>query len=196
MSGQLGDAIPAVDYGTIQSRQGSSGTFSATEQTSLPDGIDTQNNAALIADLNFTGAASDKTYTGANILGRNQTISNLTNQIITINQKSQQGKDTYQRQGEINEWEAQNKLDTLFFFQVMFLFFSVAVVLLYFRQSGTLPSTAVYIILGVLLLIVLGTLWNRASYTSRSRDKRYWNRRFIGLQDAGGLASKIQCTAS
>jgi lipopolysaccharide export LptBFGC system permease protein LptF len=190
---QLASALPAADYATIQSLTGGSASFNQAQVDENVTSNDTANQNNLTSTMNSSGAASDQVYTNSYLLGRNQTISNLANEITTINNASLKGKDTYQRQGEINEWEAQNKLDTLFFFQVMFLFFSAAVLLVYFRQKGTLPSTAVYIILAVLLLIVLGTLWNRASYTSRSRDKRYWNRRFIGLEDAGGLAAKAKC---
>jgi hypothetical protein len=184
-------ALPALDYQTSQSLTATGGTL-----TSQADDTNAQNESNLISTLNAAGTASDKSYTNAYLLSRNQTVSDLASQITAMNKRASAGRDTFQRQGEINEWEAQNKLDTLFFFQILFLFFTVAVVLLYFRQQGTLPSGAVYIVLGVLLIIVIGVFWNRATYTGKSRDKRFWNRRFIGLQDSGGLSSKLQCTLS
>lgn len=102
-------------------------------------------------------------------------------------------KDTFARQAEINEWQAQNKLDTLFFLQITFLFFTLTVVLLFLRQYGIVPTGTMYTILSISLLIVIGVLINRSSYTTVSRDKRYWNRRFMGLQDAGGLTAQMQC---
>jgi hypothetical protein len=97
----------------------------------------------------------------------------------------------------LSEWQAQNKLDTLFFLQLTFLYLTLVVALTYFRHTGLVPSTTYYIINGIFLIILVFTLWNRASYTERSRDKRYWNRRFIGLDDAaGGLTAKLQCGVS
>ena len=48
------------------------------------------------------------------------------------------------------------------------------------------------IIAGIGVLILGLILWNRASYTSTSRDQRYWNRRYLGLGDAN-LQAQIQC---
>ena len=78
---------------------------------------------------------------------------------------------------------------------MLFIFFAFVVVLLYFRKAGTLPNTTFYIFLGVALLIVIGVLWNRASYTMNYRDQRYWNRRFVGLGDSGGLTADMQCAS-
>jgi len=102
-------------------------------------------------------------------------------------------KDTYTRQGEINEWQAQNKMDTLFFLQILFIFLGLVIVLLFLRQGGIISDSVMYVIVGVLLLIVVGVLWNRASYTEMSRDKRYWNRRYLGLNDSN-LSSTSQCS--
>lgn len=117
------------------------------------------------------------------LVGRNATLSDISKQLINENIDTQnsyiRAKDTYTRQGEINEWQAQNKLDTLFFLQILFVYFSIVVVLLYLRQAKMLGGSTVYGTVGVLLLIVIGILWNRVSYTSMSRDSRYWNRRYI-----------------
>jgi len=117
------------------------------------------------------------------LIGRNNTLSNLTDQQLDQNQLLRNtfnnAKDTYTRQGEINEWQAQNKLDTLFFLQILFLYFFVIIVLLYLRQYMVLDGNIVYGIILFLLLVVAGVLWNRMTYTNMSRDTRYWNRRYI-----------------
>lgn len=129
------------------------------------------------------------------LIGRNNSIATLTEQQIAENNSTRnafaKAKDTYTRQGEINEWQAQNKLDTLFFLQILFLYFVVIIVLLYLRQAMILGSTAVYGTIGVLLVVVIGVLWNRVSYTNLSRDSRYWNRRYITTNKA---TSSNQCT--
>lgn len=117
------------------------------------------------------------------LVGRNSTISDISEQLIEQNVNTQnayvQAKDTYTRQGEINEWQAQNKLDTLFFLQILFVYFSIVVILLYLRQGNILSDTAVFGTVGTLLLVVVGILWNRVSYTNMNRDSRHWNRRYI-----------------
>jgi hypothetical protein len=102
-------------------------------------------------------------------------------------------KDTYIRQGEINEWQAQNKLDTLFFLQTLFLFFTLMVVLMFLRRFSIVTTGMLYMIGGLFTVILVGILWNRASYTFNSRDPRYWNRRYIGLKDSGLSAKSASC---
>ena len=102
-------------------------------------------------------------------------------------------KDTYLRQGEINEWQAQNKLDTLFFLQTTFLFFTLIVFLIFLRQYGVVTNGMLWMIASFFTLILVGILWNRASYTNYIRDKRYWNRRYIGLTDSSVSAAAASC---
>jgi hypothetical protein len=131
------------------------------------------------------------------LVGRNSTISDISEQLIEQNVNTQnayiQAKDTYTRQGEINEWQAQNKLDTLFFLQILFIYFSVVVILLYLRQAKMLSDTGVFGTVGVLLLVVIGILWNRVSYTNMNRDSRYWNRRYIAANP--NAMSSGQCSS-
>ena len=138
-------------------------------------------------------SASQRALNYGEILHRNTIIENTANDLITENKsKFSSQRDTYSRQAEINEWEAQNKMDTLFFLQLLFIYLSVLVVSLYLRQIGLFPGYVFGIIAGIGLIIVGLVLWNRASYTSSSRDQRFWNRRFIGLDDAT-LQAQIQC---
>jgi hypothetical protein len=139
--------------------------------------------------------SSQNVLTYAMVLNRNNTIQDIASDLTTENKAKLTGRDTFTRQAEINEWEAQNKMDTLFFLQILFLYLTTLVITFYLRQIGLFPSTIVYILAGVGLLIVGLVLWNRASYTSSTRDKRYWNRRYIGLGDAN-LQAQIQCNIS
>jgi uncharacterized membrane protein len=128
------------------------------------------------------------------LLNRNVSLSDSAKDMIAENKRAALGgpKETYARQGEINEWQAQNKLDTLFFLQLTFLFFTVLVFLLFLRQYGVITSSILWIFVVILGLLVVGTLISRVSYTSNSRDQRHWNRRFLGLADSG-LSAKIAC---
>lgn len=184
----LDSAFAAVDSSLINTSE-----FSANIKKIQTNSI-AQGNDNFLTALNDSDAKSQEALTYAVLLSRNQSLQSLASQTAVANEKitTTGSKDTYSRQGEINEWQAQNKLDTLFFLQTLFIFFAFVVVLLYFRKAGTLPTTSFYIFLGVALLIVIGILWNRASYTMNYRDQRYWNRRFVGLSDSG-LSANSQC---
>jgi hypothetical protein len=184
-------AFPAVDRTVtdrLQSQQ-------SVNQQSVVDTVRQQQTNDIFNALNGAAANSQQALTYGMYLSRNKTIADIAVDMTNQNKKLNSGaKDTYTRQAEINEWAAQNKIDTLFFLQASFLFLCVVTVLVFLRQYGIMPSSAMFMAIGIMLLILLGILWNRASYTMGSRDKRYWNRRFIGLDDGGsGLQSKLQC---
>jgi hypothetical protein len=183
-------AFPAVDNTTISNL--SSGA--TIDTNALLNTITNDETANFVQSINNAELSSNTSMTYGVLLNRNKTIRDIASDMTDQNKRVFNGaKDTFARQGEINEWQAQNKLDTLFFLQITFLFFTLTVILLFLRQYGILPSVTMYIILGFGLLIVIGVLWNRASYTSLSRDKRHWNRRYMGLTDAGGLTAQMQC---
>ena len=81
------------------------------------------------------------------------------------------------RQIEINEWTYNNKMDTVFVFQIIFialLFVGVIMILNKIGMVGwgfVLYST---IVVGVLVSIII---INRAVYTSSTRDKRHWSKK-------------------
>lgn len=125
--------------------------------------------------------ASDST---SNILyyhTRNKDLDNV-QQAVFDRAKSEADAITYdsqvaKRQTEINEWTSNNKLDTLFFLQILLMALTVSVPLLYLNKAGLLPSSTYY---GINLLIgiaVLMTLIVRAQYTKQTRNNRFWNRR-------------------
>ena len=186
-------AFAAVDKSTVDTLGTAGGTINTV---SITNKIHNAERSNFLTTLNSSDGASNNALTYGMLLNRNETLSNSVKEMIAENKKATVGgpKDTYARQGEINEWQAQNKLDTLFFLQITFLFFTVLVFLLFLRQYGVIPSSILWIITGVLGLIVVGTLVSRVSYTSNSRDLRHWNRRFLGLSDSG-LSAKIACAS-
>lgn len=87
------------------------------------------------------------------------------------------------RQYEINEWSYNNKLDTLFVFQILFVTLLLTAGLVYLNKIGVLSMTLLGITVGILLFIDIAVLVNRFNYTQKIRDKRYWNRRTFDKKD-------------
>ena len=186
-------AFPAVDSATVQTLA-SGGTITAAQVESLKKDVKAVESQNFLQNINYADAASNNVLTYGVLLSRNTSLSALARDLTQQNKDVTNGmKDTYTRQGEINEWEAQNKLDTLFFLQLLFLFFTLMVFLLFLRRYGILPAQSVWITGAVFGILIVGVLWNRASYTSNSRDHRYWNRRYLGLEDSGVSAKAATC---
>jgi hypothetical protein len=149
-----------------------------------------------VSNLNAAEAISQQAKVYAYTLGTNASLSTIAKDLTDANNAINTGASgTYTRQSEINEWQAQNKMDTLFFLQLLFLALTLTVILVYLRQTGILPNSVMWMLVGFMVLILAGILWNRTSYTNVSRDPRYWNRRYIGLTDSG-LSAKVQCSNS
>jgi len=186
-------AFPAVDATTAASL-GNAGALSSASQMSLMNRIKDAESNNFLQNMNASDGASNNMLTYGVMLSRNKTIDDIATDLTKKNENSANGsKDTYIRQSEINEWQAQNKLDTLFFLQTLFLFFTLMVVLMFLRRYGIVSNGMLWLIGGLFTLILIGILWNRASYTFNSRDPRYWNRRFIGLTDSGLSAKSATC---
>lgn len=81
------------------------------------------------------------------------------------------------RQYEINEWSYNNKMDTLFVFQLLFMSLVASGVLVYLSSIGLFGPAFLGLLCGLLLVGVILVLVVRAIYTARTRDQRYWNRR-------------------
>jgi hypothetical protein len=80
------------------------------------------------------------------------------------------------RQTEINEWSYNNKMDTLFIFQLFFISALIICILMMFSYKGIVGRAFVGYIFGILLLINIITIVNRAMYTNNIRDKKYWDK--------------------
>ena len=81
------------------------------------------------------------------------------------------------RQNEINEWEAGNKRDTLFIYQMMLVGLSITIILAYLMSIGLIGSYLFYGLVFLILIIFIFTIVNRAQYTNAIRDRRFWNKR-------------------
>jgi hypothetical protein len=114
-------------------------------------------------------------------LGRNRDLNDLGKSLKDMNQANI-GTATYNkqlatRQNEINEWSYNNKLDTLFIFQILFITILLITVFAYLYKTGILSAAFLGLLTGVVIVINVFIIANRARYTNIMRDKRYWNRR-------------------
>lgn len=89
--------------------------------------------------------------------------------------------DTAQRNQEIKEWYYNNKLDTLFVFQLMFISLCVLAAIAFAAKMGFISNTLVGILIGIEIVIMILLISNRAIYTDKVRNKRYWNKRIYGV---------------
>ncbi len=81
------------------------------------------------------------------------------------------------RNAEIKEWYFNNKLDTLFVFQLIFISLCTLAVIAYLLKLGVFGSGFFGMLVGVLILVIILVIANRAIYTEKVRDKRYWTKR-------------------
>jgi hypothetical protein len=112
---------------------------------------------------------------------RNRDLQNL-GDVIKNQNESAIGTTKYNnqlatRQYEINEWSYNNKLDTLFVFQLLFVTLLLAAGLAYLNKIGILSMTLLGLLVGVLLFVDIAVLLYRYNYTNRLRNQRYWNKR-------------------
>ena len=139
------------------------------------------------ADNNITSAAY--------YLSRTDDLKNLASDVdkLTIEQLNvaDLNKEVIGRQHEINEWSNFNKLDTLFFLQVLFVVLTFVSILLFLKSSG-IVSSSLFTLLAVLSgLFAVAVLIFRARYTKVIRDDRYWHKaRFPKQHDPFPLETK------
>jgi hypothetical protein len=88
------------------------------------------------------------------------------------------------RQFQINEYHYNNKLEFLFFLQLMFISVLVMAILIYLNRNGTLTTQMTAISTMVLAVLVLIVGASRYFYTRRTRDRNMWNRRYFATEDA------------
>jgi hypothetical protein len=80
------------------------------------------------------------------------------------------------RQTEINEWSYNNKMDTLFVFQLLFISMLIICILMMFSYQGAIGRTFVIYTFFVLVIVDIIVIINRAMYTNNIRDKKQWDR--------------------
>ncbi len=157
-------------------------TTATLNDTSMKQSIYNSENTNMINAVNMAETNSSGALTYGMYLNRNKTIADTAVELTAQNKTIKNGSsETSARQGEINEWASQNKLDTLFFLQTLFLYLMSYIVITYMWRYGLLPGSTYYWVLAILTLIIVGIFLNRYLYTSKIRDNRYWNRRYLSL---------------
>lgn len=97
--------------------------------------------------------------------------------------------DLTNRQIEVNSWSYNNKMDTLFIFQVLFISLLFASILIALNKQGVVGAAFVWYSVIVVTLIDVIIVINRSVYTNNWRDQRYWNKRHFS--DDNTLASPV-----
>jgi len=104
--------------------------------------------------------------------------------------------DNTKRQFLVNEYYAQNKLESLFFLQVAFLAMVTSLVVIMMSKMGFLPwlfgKYIVFIIAAAAAILAL----YRFNYTKYTRDVRYWNKRKFSDSPGALKAADLCATAT
>jgi hypothetical protein len=155
---------------------------------------------AFMPSLNSTISAANNydiltNYT-INSSNLNTTLNDLKGQQTKNLDIASRNTATASRFREIKEWYYNNKLDTLFVFQLIFISVCLLAVLAYLMKIGIIGAGVFGAMIGILTIVVILVIANRAVYTDKVRDKRYWTKRGFGIVGSplpgGILASKCQ----
>lgn len=109
------------------------------------------------------------------------TMGDLANQNTKNTNIAQGNAATNSRVREIKEWYYNNKLDTLFVFQLVFISICFLAVLAFLIKLGFINSAVFGICVGIIIVVMILLIANRAVYTEKVRDKRYWSKRNYGI---------------
>ena len=87
-----------------------------------------------------------------------------------------------QRQNEINEWANSNKLDTLYFLQILFLSLTFISMIIFLKSKGLISPYLMNLLIVLASAFAVFVLITRARYTNVRRNPRYWSKmRFSNL---------------
>ena len=133
-----------------------------------------------------TGRYMDMDHNAQLYKTRSSDVEKLEKVIAEVNTNYEAGVDSdkklTRRQFEINEWAYNNKLETLFLLQLLFISVLVLVLFLFLSKSGYISGTLAGS-LSVLLFLVVGyVMYIRWNYTNSIRDTRLWSRRSFPLE--------------
>lgn len=94
------------------------------------------------------------------------------------------------RQTQINDYAYQNKMDTLFFMQILLISILIVAIFAYLARIGTI-NYALVIYIGVILLIInVLVLAGRLAYSMNLRDPLVWNRKRFSYEGPVPAAPK------
>jgi len=133
------------------------------------------------ADNNLTAAAY--------YVARTEDLKNMASDIDTVAIQQLNTSDINTtlagRQHEINEWANFNKLDTLFFMQILFICLTFVSGMLFLKSNGLISNSLFTLLAFLAAGLSVFVLVTRARKTSVMRDSRYWSKmRFPAQKDA------------
>ena len=127
----------------------------------------------------LTGADNNVTST-AYYLTRTKDLKNMATDIdkVTVKQLSTSdiNKGIIARQNEINEWANGNKLDTLFFLQILFICLTLISSLYFLNYKAIVSDYLLNLCIVLVSVVAIYVLISRARYTLVRRDARYWSK--------------------
>ena len=92
--------------------------------------------------------------------------------------------DLIRRQTEINEWANSNKLDTLFFLQILFVCLTFISALIFLNSAGFVSSQLLNLFIVLAGFLSVFVLITRARFTNVKRSNRYWSKQRFGPKPA------------
>jgi hypothetical protein len=126
---------------------------------------------------------------------RNTDLANAQNNIIQLasaNTTSMKfDTSNTRRQFLINEWYAQNKLESLFFLQVAFLALIASLLVLMLGKMNVFPYLFGKYIIFIIAAAAAITGVYRFNYTKYTRDVQYWNKRSFGGNPSAMKAANL-----
>jgi hypothetical protein len=139
-------------------------------------------------DLYDQTTGSDNSVTSAAYyLARTFDLNNLTKDIDLVAVKQLESLETNSRlahrQNEINDWANFNKLDTLFFMQVLLITLSISAIMAYLLSIGLIERPLFFFVCLVIASIAALVLLLKWRYTNVNRNNRYWHKAIFPRQN-------------
>jgi len=146
-----------------------------------------------------TGRYMDMDHNAQLYQTRSSDVTKLQEVIQDVNTKYEASIDTNKkltrRQFEINEWAYNNKLETLFLLQILFITMLILVLCFFLAKNGYISATAASSLSMILFLIVAYVGYRRWDYTKNIRDTRLWSRRSFPAEEGGNAKTNGHCDA-
>ncbi len=160
-------------------------TYTDSNKNDLRTTLTNNMASAFLPSLNTSSAAANNydVLTNYTINSKNldTTLGDLKGQQSANLNIANRNVATASRFREIKEWYYNNKLDTLFVFQLIFISILILAVLSYLMKLNIIGVGVVGAMVGILLIVNVLVIANRAVYTDKVRDKRYWSKRAFGI---------------
>ena len=189
----LADMELQAYLGSLRSTASGSG-LSDFVQTNINDTVTSVANIKRAKYVNIRDQvtqADNGVTSAAYYLARTQDLNNLAGDIEEVTAAQLNSRDLYKnkakRQHEINEWANFNKLETLYFMQVLFIGITFICALVFLKMNLLISSSVLTILSSIVMFIIILMFIIKVRYTNVARDGRYWHKaRFPKQKDATG----------